>query len=92
MEYNPLPFQREFAQGASFPQLVVFLLGWGFPARKGAAGRTEAPTRPSRRSTGGLHPGACAFDNQAALKFREGGEHMKDQLAARCCGLDILGE
>jgi len=26
------------------------------------------------------------FDNQTALEFREGGEHMKDQLAVWCRG------
>jgi hypothetical protein len=44
------------------------------------------------RARAAFIPARVAFDNQAALKFREGGEHMKDQPAARCRGVDVLGE
>jgi len=41
---------------------------------------------------GCLHPGACAFDDEAAFKFGEGSEDMKYQLAARCACVDFFGE
>jgi hypothetical protein len=48
---------------------------------------------PGRTPRAGcFHAGAGALDNEAPLKFREGGENVKDQLAARRRGADVIGE
>ena len=48
----------------------------------------RGPTACSASGLGCIQPGAGAFPDNRALKFREGAEFVKDQLAARRRGID----
>jgi hypothetical protein len=65
-------------QGAGFFQVVI---GQGF----GPASDTAAPP-------GGLKPGIDTLAQDIALEFCQRREQMEGQLAARRCGVDVLGE
>jgi hypothetical protein len=56
------------------------------------AGKLRLGSAPDSAGSGGLHTFPCPFDDQTALEFGERREDMENQLAARCGGVDFLGQ